>query len=66
MASINSRIADLERSGTATVRRELTDAERAVRLVHILNHPELLPVHVSLQAFLKTHLPRHMQKHGFK
>lgn len=66
MASIKSRIADLERSATATVRRELSDAERAVRLVHILNHPELFPMHVSLRAFLKTPLPRRMQKHSFK
>jgi hypothetical protein len=37
MASIKSRIADLERSSKAIVRRELSDAERAVRLVNILN-----------------------------
>jgi len=40
--------------------------EPAIRLVHILNHPELFPMHVSLRAFLKTHLPRRMQKHSFK
>ena len=61
MSSIKSRIAELKRSGTATVRREWTDVERAVRLVHNLNQPELFPVHVSLRAFLKAQLSHRLQ-----
>jgi hypothetical protein len=40
MASIKTRVAGLEQASRATVRRQLTDAERAVRVTHILNNPD--------------------------
>ena len=52
MASIKTRVAGLEQASRATVRRQLTDAERAVRMTHILNHPESSPVYVPLRKFL--------------
>ena len=53
MASIKNRVADLEQASRATVRRQLTDAERAVRLTHILKNPASSPVYVPLREFLK-------------
>ena len=58
MASIRTRITGLEQASRATVRRQLTDAERAVRMTHILNHPESSPVYVPLRRFLKRALGR--------
>jgi len=58
MASLKTRVADLEQASRATVRRQLTDAERAVRMTHILNHPESSPVYVPLRRFLKRALGR--------
>jgi len=58
MASLRTRVADLEQASRATVRRQLTDAERAVRMAHILNHPESSPVYVPLRRFLKRALGR--------
>lgn len=58
MASIKTRVAGLEQASRATVRRQLTDAERAVRVVHILNHPETSPVYVPLRKFLNRALGR--------
>ena len=52
MASIKTRITGLEQASKATVRRQLTDAERAVRMTHILNHPDSSPVYVPLRKFL--------------
>lgn len=62
MASIKSRVNSLERSSKAKVLRVWTDAERAVRLFHILSNPERLPSHGPLieilkQAFNRDHLP---------
>ena len=56
MASLKTRVADLEQASRATVRRQLTDAERAVRMTHILNHPESSPVYGQLTAFMKRAL----------
>ena len=53
MASIKTRLALLEQASRATVRRQLTDAERAVRLTHILKNPASSPVYVPLREFLK-------------
>lgn len=53
MASIKTRVAGLEQASRATVRRQLTDTERAVRLTHILNNPESSPVDEPLREFLK-------------
>ena len=58
MASLKTRVADLEQASRATVRRQLTDAERAVRVTHILNHPESSPVYVPLRKFLNRALGR--------
>ena len=52
MASIRTRITGLEQASKATVQRQLTDAERVVRLAHILNCPESSPVYVPLRKFL--------------
>lgn len=52
MASIKSRISVLEQSHTATTRRQWTDAELAVRLVHIFNDPGCSPLHAPLRALL--------------
>ena len=53
MASIKTRIAGLEQASKVNVQRQLTDAERAVRMTHILNHPESSPVYGPLREFLK-------------
>ena len=58
MASIKTRIAGLEQASKVNVQRQLTDAERVVRLAHILNHPESSPVYVPLRRFLKRALGR--------
>ena len=60
MASIKPRVAGLEQAARATVRRQLTDAERAVRVTHILNHPESSPVYVPLRKFLNRALGRNV------
>ena len=52
MASIKTRVAGLEQANRATVQRQLTDAERAVRMTHILNHPDSSPVYGPLRKFL--------------
>jgi hypothetical protein len=52
MTSIKSRIADLEQPSRVTARRQLTDAERAVRLVHILNNPARSDEHAPLKKLL--------------
>ena len=53
MASIKTRVAGLEQASKVTVQRQLTDAERAVRLTHILNNPESSPMYGQLVEFLK-------------
>ena len=53
MASIKTRVAGLEQASKVTVKRQLTDAERAVRLTHILNNPESSPMYGPLVEFLK-------------
>ena len=58
MASIRTRITGLEQASKATVQRQLTDAERVVRLAHILNYPESSPVYVPLRKFLNRALGR--------
>ena len=58
MASIKTRVAGLEQANRATVQRQLTDAERAVRVAYILNNPESSPVYVPLRRFLKRALGR--------
>ena len=52
MASIKTRVAGLEQANRATVQRQLTDAERAVRMTHILNQPDSSPVYGPLRKFL--------------
>ena len=52
MASIKTRIAGLEQASKVNVQRQLTDAERAVRMTHILNHPDSSPVYGPLRKFL--------------
>lgn len=56
MASIKSRIADLERSRNMALRREMTDVQLALRVMHILNHPESFPSHAPLTEILKRTL----------
>ena len=53
MASIKTRLALLEQASRATVRRQLTDAERAVRVTHILNNSASSPVYEPLTEILK-------------
>lgn len=53
MASIKTRVAGLEQASRATVQRQLTDAERAVRLTQILNNPESSSVYEPLRDLLK-------------
>ena len=53
MASIKTRVAGLEQANRATVQRQLTDAERAVRMTHILNHPACSSMHAPLRKILK-------------
>ena len=52
MASLKTRVADLEQASRATVRRQLTDTERAVRLTHILNNPASSPLYGPLTEFM--------------
>ena len=56
MASIKTRIAGLEQARSSTVRRQLTDAERAVRVTHILNNPASSPMYEPLTEILKKAL----------
>lgn len=56
MASIKTRVAGLEHASRVAVRRQLTDVERAVRLTHMLNHPESYPSHAPLTEALKRTL----------
>ncbi len=56
MASIKTRLALLEQASRATVRRQLTDAERAVRVTHILNNSASSPVYEPLTEILKKAL----------
>ena len=56
MASIKTRVALLEQASRATVRRQLTDAERAVRVTHILNSSASSPVYEPLTEILKKAL----------
>ena len=53
MASIKTRIAGLEQASKVNVQRQLTDAERAVRVAHILNNPECSAMYGQLVEFLK-------------
>lgn len=53
MASVKSRIANLEQSRRVTSQRQFTDAELAVRLVNILNNPERSSEHGPLRMLLK-------------
>ena len=53
MASIKTRVAGLEQASKVTVKRQLTDAERGVRLTHILNNPESSPMYGPLTEILK-------------
>ena len=53
MASIKTRITGLEQASKATVQRQLTDAERVVRLAHILNNPASSPMYGPLTEILK-------------
>lgn len=53
MASIKTRVVCLEQASKVTDKRLLTDAERAVRLTHILNNSESSPVYEPLVEFLK-------------
>ena len=52
MASIKSRVATLEQASKAATRRPMADAELAVRVAHILNHPASSPVYGPLREFL--------------
>lgn len=61
MASIKTRIADLERPRNLAARREMTDVELALRVMQILNNPELFPVHLSLRKSLRMPLPRRLE-----
>lgn len=58
MASIQSRIANLEQSTREATCRQLSDAERAVWLVHILNDPARSAEHAPLRALLKRLMGR--------
>lgn len=53
MASIESRIASLEQTSKVSALRQLTDAERAVRLLYIFKHPDVFPSHAPLREILK-------------
>ena len=53
-------IANLEQSTREATCRQLTDAERAVRLVHILNNPERSAEHAPLRALLKRLMRRNV------
>ena len=58
MPSVKARVAVLENTSKAPRARQLTDAERAVRLAHLLNCPEPPPVQKSLRESLKRALGR--------
>ena len=58
MPSVKCRVALLENTSKATRARQLSDAERAVRLAHLLNRPEPPPVQKSLRESLKRALGR--------
>jgi hypothetical protein len=58
MASIKSRVNSLERFSKAKVLRVWTDAERAVRLFHILSNTESSSAHAPLREILKRALGR--------
>ncbi len=53
MASIKSRIADLELSRSMARRREMTDVQLALRVMQILNHPEKSLIYEPLRRLLK-------------
>ena len=53
MASIKTRVAGLEQANRATAQRQLTDAERAVRVAYILNNPACSSMHAPLRKILK-------------
>ena len=53
MASIKTRIAGLEQASKVNVQRQLTDAERAVRVAYILNNPACSSMHTPLRKILK-------------
>lgn len=53
MASIKTRVACLEQASKVTVLRQLTDAERVVRVVHVLKNPELHLAHASIVKLLR-------------
>ncbi|MEI2623660.1 MAG: hypothetical protein V9G23_06990 [Giesbergeria sp.] len=52
MASIKTRIADLELSRNMARRREMTDVQLALRVMQILNHPEKPLMYEPLRKFL--------------
>lgn len=53
MASIKLRIANLEQTCRVNDLRQLTDAERAVRVVHMLKNPEFNSAHESIVKLLR-------------
>ena len=53
MASIRTRIPGLEQARKVNVQRQLTDAERAVRVAYILNNPACSSMHAPLRKILK-------------
>lgn len=61
MASIKSRVATLEQASKAATRRPMADAELAVRVAHILNHPASSPVYGPLREFMKRTLVNKVQ-----
>ncbi|WP_024814745.1 hypothetical protein [Acidovorax sp. JHL-3] len=65
MASIKTRVAGLEQASKATVQRQLTDAERAVRVAYILNNPESSPIYRPLTEFMKRALINKAQPEGY-
>ena len=60
MASIKTRIAGLEQASKVNVQRQLTDAERAVRVAYILNNPACSSMHAPLRKILKRALGRNV------
>lgn len=58
MASIKTRITVLEHAVRPAVWRDLTDPERAVRLLHAINHHPKSPVPAALRKFLNQVLGR--------
>ena len=57
MKSLEARISALEQEDAAPApfRRELNEVERAVRIVHVLTHPES-PQHAGLVELLTKHV----------